>query len=75
MKTANYIKSKGIIYGASTNQFGESAIYAFTTVQAAEKWLHTEEYDFRSRELLSESKATKLAGRKATQYAKENAIA
>lgn len=75
MKTTNYINKNGIVYGVSTNQFSDSYVIAFTSVDAAEKWLHTEEYDFRTRELCSESKAIKLVSKKAVQYAKENAMA
>lgn len=75
MKTTNYINAKGIIYGVSTNQFGDSYTVAFTDEGSAKKWLHTEEYDFRNRELCSETKAIKLSGKKAVQYAKENAMA
>ena len=38
-------------------------VYTFDNEAAAEKWLHTEEYDFRERELFDDVKeAVKLAG-------------
>lgn len=65
MKTETYIKQTGIIYGVSSKyDFGKwnHVVYSFTTKEEAEQWLHTEEYDFRERELCSKSKAVKLAG-------------
>ena len=38
-------------------------VYTFENQQEAEKWLHTEEYDFRERELFTDEKqAVQLAG-------------
>lgn len=47
-------------------------VYAFEDEAAAEKWLHTEEYDFRERELFREDckkEAVRLAGIKAVAEA------
>lgn len=65
--------SKSItIYGISSKfAFGEwnYSVHAFYTEEDAVKWLHTEEYDFRERELMTKSKAIKTAGRKAVENA------
>lgn len=39
-------------------------LYLFRSEELAEKWLHTEESDFREREIMSEKDACKLLGRK-----------
>ena len=44
-------------------------VYRFQSNEEAEKWLHTEEYDFREREVMSKTAAIKLAGRKAVEEA------
>lgn len=65
MKYANYFKKYGKIYGVSSKyEFGEWKHYyrVFFNLEKAEKWLHTEEYDFRERELMSKSAAEKLCG-------------
>ena len=63
------------IYGVSSKyNFGRwnHTVYKFDDMETAEKWLHTEENDFREREIMtSKTAAIKLAGRKAV----ENAIA
>ena len=56
-----------IIGISSKYDFGRwnHSAYAFETAEAADKWLHTEEYDFRERELFEDSRikeAMKLAG-------------
>lgn len=60
-------------YGASSKfEFGQwhHVIYGpFETEEKAQEWLHTEEYDFRTRELMSRTAAVKLAGRKAVENA------
>lgn len=65
--------SKSItIYGISSKfAFGEwhNAVHAFYSEEDAIKWLHTEEYDFRERELLTKSKAIKEVGKKAVENA------
>lgn len=45
-------------------------IYVFLSQEAAKKWLNTEEYDFRERELMTKSAASKLIGRKAVDQAR-----
>lgn len=60
MKAINYFKKNGVIYGASEKfEFGEWKGYAkkFTDLNEAEKWLQTEEYDFRTRSLVSKTYA------------------
>lgn len=37
--------------------------------EKAQRWLRTEEYDFRERELMTKTEAIKLAGRKAVEEA------
>ncbi len=61
-------------YGVSSKyDFGQwnHIVYGpFETEEQAENWLHTEESDFRERELMSKSAAIKLAGRKAVENAR-----
>ena len=60
------------IYGVSSKyDFGtwDHVVYCFDNNEAAEKWLNTEEYDFRERELMAKTKAISLAGRKAVNNA------
>lgn len=60
MKATNYFKKNGFIYGVSEKfEFGEWKGYAnkFDNLEEAEKWLHTEEYDFRTRSLVSKTYA------------------
>lgn len=62
------------IYGISSKfDFGnwDHAVYVFDSHEDAEKWLHTEEYGFRERELMTKTAAIKLAGRKAVENAQE----
>lgn len=64
MNYKNYFKKNGCIYGVSTKfEFGRRTGYAkkFTNLEEAEKWLETEEYDFRERELCSKTKASQFA--------------
>ena len=62
------------IYGVSSKyEFGkwEHDVYSFGFDRlAAERWLHCEQFDFRERELMSKTAATKLAGREAVENAK-----
>ena len=54
MTNAAYFKKYGKIYGVSYKfSFGSwnGYIKEFTSLEAAERWLNTEEYDFRTREL------------------------
>ena len=62
------------IYGVSSRyEFGmwNHRVYKFNDKATAEKWLHTEEYDFRVRELMSKTAAMKLAGNRAVLNAEE----
>lgn len=62
------------IYGVSSkNNFNnwEHTVYVFNTKEEAEKWLNTEEYDFREREIMTKTAAIKLAGKKAVDNALE----
>lgn len=62
MKAENYFKKNHFVYGISSKfEFGRWAGYIkrFDDMESAEKWLNTEEYDFRERELCSRSKAMK----------------
>lgn len=59
-------------YGVSSKfDFGtwSHVVYVFHDKESAEKWLDTEEYDFRERELMTKTAAIKLAGRKAVENA------
>lgn len=60
------------IYGVSSKfEFGgwSHNVYVFDDREAAEKWLNTEESDFRERELMTKTAAVKLAGRAAVESA------
>ena len=62
------------IYGVSSRySFGlwNYRVYKFNDKEAAEKWLNTEEADFRMRELMTRAEATKLAGNRAIANATE----
>lgn len=62
------------IFGVSSKyNFGrwEHGIYVFDTKEEAQNWLHEEGYDFRERELMSKTKAIKLAGKPAVDNALE----
>ena len=62
------------IYGVSSRfDFGlwNHRVYKFNDKETAEKWLNTEEADFRMRELMAKTEATKLAGNKAVLNAEE----
>ena len=59
-------------YGVSSKyDFGkwDHTVYVFEEKEAAERWLNTEEYDSRERELMTKTAAIKLAGRKAVENA------
>lgn len=67
--------AKKQIYGVSSKfEFGtwNHIVYHFHNMESAEKWLNTEEYDFREREVMSKTSAIKLARRKAVDNAIEN---
>ena len=62
------------IYGVSSKfSFGmwNHKVYRFSDEETAEKWLNTEESDFRMRELMSKTAAMKLAGNRAVLNAEE----
>lgn len=65
MKHESYFKKNGFIYGVSSKyQFGWShCVIKFDNLNDAEQWLCAEEYDFRERELMSKTAATKLVGK------------
>ena len=46
-------------------------VYKFRDKENADKWLNTEEADFRMRELMTKTEATKLAGNRAVVNATE----
>ena len=61
------------LYGISSKfNFGkwDHVVYGpFSDKEQAEKWLTTEEYDFREREIMGKTAAIKLAGKKAVENA------
>lgn len=60
------------IYGVSSKfNFGkwDHKIRIFDDQKKAEEWLHTEEYDFRERELMTRKEAIELAGEEAVESA------
>ena len=62
------------IYGVSSRyEFGcwNHRVYKFNDKETAEKWLNTEEADFRMRELMSKTAAMKVAGNRAVINAEE----
>ena len=62
------------IYGVSSRyEFGmwNHKVYKFYDKETADKWLNTEEAEFRMRELMTKSEATKLAGNRAVANAEE----
>lgn len=69
-KEIKIMSGKRKIYGVSSKfNFGEWEHYVvvFDNMEAAQKWLHTEEYDSRERELMTKTAAIKLAGRKSVE--------
>lgn len=73
MKNNTKSISRNRAYGVSSKlEFGtwNHVVYGpFTSEENAQKWLHTEEYDFRERELMSKTAAIKLAGKKEVENA------
>ena len=62
------------IYGVSSRyELGmwNRRVYKFYDKVTADKWLNTEEADFRMRELMTKAEATKLAGNRAVANAEE----
>lgn len=65
------------IYGVSSKfNFGawDHTVYVFENMTDAEEWLHTEEYDFHEREIMTKTAAIKLAGKRAVENALDYAI-
>ena len=61
-----YFEKNNFIYGDSYKyEFNEwkHNIVKFDSWEEAEKWLNTEEFDFRTRELISKTEAIKLGYR------------
>ena len=67
MKNArNYFEKNGFVYGDSSKfEFGswQHDVYKFTSFEEAEAWLESEEYDFRTRELISKTEAKRCGYR------------
>ena len=64
-------------YGVSSEfSFGKwnHQVCVFENKEGAEEWLHTEEYDFRERELMTKTAAIRLAGKKAVDEAKTRCL-
>lgn len=69
--------AKKQIYGVSSKcNFGEweHTVYHFSDMETATEWLHTEENDFREREIMGKAAAIKLAGKKAVDHAVDYAL-
>ena len=64
MTNQKYFEKTGSIYGVSSkyNNGWHHIVTRFTSLESAEAWLETEQYDFRERELCSKAKAVRLAG-------------
>lgn len=62
-------KAYGVSSKFSFGKWNHRVYGPFKTEEQAERWLHTEEYDFRERELMSKTAAIKLAGRKFVENA------
>lgn len=66
MKYTTYFSKTGRIFGLSSKcEFStwNHRVYLFTDLRAAEKWLETEEADFRERELCSKARAESFLGK------------
>lgn len=67
-----YFDKYGYIFGVSSKyEFGKwtvKTVKKFDSYKEAIDWLHTEEYDFRVRELASKSKVRKLVGSAISKY-------
>ena len=62
------------IYGVSSRyELGmwNRRVYKFNDRETAEKWLNTEEAEFRMRELMTKTEAMKMAGNRAVLNAEE----
>lgn len=74
MTAQKYFEKNGFVYGISSKSdtiYQDCAVYYFTDFAKARAWLHTEEYDFRERELCSKTQAVKCVGDKAVKMAQE----
>ena len=63
-----FFEKNGYIYGVSSKyEFKEwhHKLYKFTSLEKAEEWLHTEQFDFRERELCDKKRAEELLGKRA----------
>ena len=49
-------------YVKSTNAWNQDTVYAFTTKAYAEKFLNTEQADFRDREIVDRKEAAEIVG-------------
>lgn len=58
-------------YGISSKDGEIKYVAKFADRESAEKWLRTEEYDFRDREIMSKTEAIKAAGKEAVENAVE----
>lgn len=73
--------SRNHAYGVSSKcsfgRWSHRVVGPFASEDEAQEWLHTEEYDFRERELMSKTAAIRLVGKSsfARQTAKEVAWA
>lgn len=69
MKAETYFEKNGFIYGDSYKyEFGRWShlVCKFTNLKEAYEWLHKEQYDFRTRELISKTEAIRRS-----KYAKD----
>ncbi|MEG1564973.1 MAG: hypothetical protein RR365_14810 [Bacteroides sp.] len=69
-KLLEYFQKNGVIYGVSSKHtFGgwEHSVELFDDYEKANRWLNTEQRDFRERELFTKAGAIKLAGKKAVE--------
>lgn len=73
VKILNTEISRNMAYGVSSKyEFGSwnHVVYGpFASEEQAQRWLHSEGYNFRERELMSKTAAIKLAGKKAVDRA------
>lgn len=78
MKNAKkYFEKNGFIFGNSYKfEFGKYSnhITEFKNFEEAEKWLHTEEADFRTREFISKTEAMKILSNASKQQGAERLL-
>lgn len=69
MNIEKYFSKTGVVYGISGKNNFATICYVtkFDNLQHAKDWLHTEEYDFRERELCSKNKSISIAGKDAVE--------